>query len=437
MKKLLLFLFTLLFIFDADTLKAGDTNNFDTTNTNFVSLKSNGYVYLSASNGIMGEIADEGLKNWTDKKLETNVFFLPQQTGDLYVAIKLQSATGTCKLKISLDENKNGQEIIIAQGSEYTIVPVGNFTIKSLIYHHLAIKGVSKTGAYFPNIEAIVLSGEAAKNLKYNESQYRGAASVHLRYPVPGDSAVKWFYSEVMVPMEVEHSINAYYETNGFNSGYMGIQINSLTERRFIFSIWSLFNTNDPKEIPALYAVNLKQKGDGVFTGEFGNEGSGGHSHLVYPWQVNKTYRLLSGIKAMAGDSTTYIGYFATPDDGYKWHLISEWTQNKTDTKRGFRGLYSFVENFGDNGNDYFRAYYSNQWICTPAGNWVALDKASFTTTANPKKHQRYDYGAGVEGDKFYLFTGGFKQVNNIAPGDFISKPANTKPPVIDFNALK
>jgi len=253
---------------------------------------------------------------------------------------------------------------------------------------------------------------------------------------VPGDSAVKWFYSEVMVPKEVEKSVNAYYETNGFNSGYMGIQINSLTERRFIFSIWSLFNTDDPKEIPAQFAVNLKQKGKDVFTGEFGNEGSGGHSHLVYPWQVNKTYRLLSGIKSIAGDSTTYVGYYAVPDDNYQWHLMSEWTQNKTDTKRGFRGLYSFVENFGDNGNDYFKAYYSNQWICTPTGSWVELTKASFTTTANPKKHQRYDYGAGVEGDKFYMFTGGFKQLNNIAPGDFISKPATNKPPVIDFNNL-
>ena len=69
-------------------------------------------------------------------------------------------------------------------------------------------------------------------------------------------------------------------------------------------------------------------------------------------------------------------------------------------------------------------------------GCWVELTKASFTTTANPKKHQRYDYGAGVEGDKFYMFTGGFKQLNNIAPGDFISKPATNKPPVIDFNNL-
>lgn len=417
-------------------IKANTFNNFDTTNSTTVTLKSNGYVYPSIPENNMGNIDDDGLKFWKDEQLVTKVFFLPQQKGQLFMALKISLATGTSKIKISLDDDNKGKEITMTQGAAYIVLPIGSFTIKSKGYHYILIKGINKTGTYFPNIEAVILSGAATKNLKYNESAYRGAASVHLHYPVPGDSAVKWFYSEVMVPKEVEKSVNAYYETNGFNSGYMGIQINSLTERRFIFSIWSLFNTDDPKEIPAQFAVNLKQKGKDVFTGEFGNEGSGGHSHLVYPWQVNKTYRLLSGIKSIAGDSTTYVGYYAVPDDNYQWHLMSEWTQNKTDTKRGFRGLYSFVENFGDNGNDYFKAYYSNQWICTPTGSWVELTKASFTTTANPKKHQRYDYGAGVEGDKFYMFTGGFKQLNNIAPGDFISKPATNKPPVIDFNNL-
>ncbi len=409
---------------------------FDTTNSTIISLYSNGYIYPGGERNGNGRIGENGLIFWKDEKVTTRIFFLPKQKGVLFVAIKLKATAGNSKLQISMDEDKKNYSIIVEKSSGYVTVPVGSFSISSTGYHYLLIKGISKTGLTFPDIDAIVLSGTAAKNIAFNSSQYRGAPSVHLRYPVPGDSAVKWFYSEVMVPKEVVQSVNAYYETNGFNSGYMGIQINSLKERRFIFSIWSLFKTDDPTQIPSDYAVNLKQKGKDVFTGEFGNEGSGGHSHLVYPWAVAKTYRLLSGIKSQAGDSTTYVGYFAVPDDNYVWHLLSEWTQNKTDTKRGFRGLYSFVENFGGNGNDFFKAYYGNQWIRTSYGTWMELTNAAFSTTANPKKHQRFDYGAGVEGNLFYMFSGGFKKLNNIATGDVITRYANNVAPVIDFSKL-
>jgi hypothetical protein len=253
---------------------------------------------------------------------------------------------------------------------------------------------------------------------------------------VPGDSSVQWFYTEVRVPDEVKNSVHAYYETNGFHSGYGGIQINSLTERRFIFSIWSLFKTDDPKQIPADYIVHLNKKGKDVFTGEFGDEGSGGHSHLVTNWKTNTTYRFLTGITALRGDSATYIGYYASPDDNYKWHLLSQWTQHKTDTKNGFKRLYAFVENFSDNGDDFFKAYYSNQWAITFNGNWLELTEAKFTTTANNKTHQRFDYGAGVEDGKFYMFSGGFKQKRNIMPGNIINRPATGKHIEIDFKEL-
>lgn len=401
-----------------------------------VSVASNGYLYPSgdSTTGIL--LDEKGVSNWQNKQAFVKVFFLCRETGVVEVSVKLKSASGNNRLLVALDKGLKTLPLIAQIAPEVKSIKVGQFKIATTGYHSIVIKAASKTGAYFPDIEAIELKGITPDSLVFNKSEYRGAASVHLRYPVPGDSAVKWFYSEIMVPKEVEKSVNAYYETNGFNSGYMGVQINSLTERRFIFSIWSLYKTDDPKQIPTDYAVNLKSKGKNVFTGEFGDEGSGGHSHLVYPWKAGKTYRLLNGIKSMAGDSTTYIAYFATPDDNYQWHLMSEWTQNKTDTKRGFRGLYSFVENFGGNGNDFFKAYYGNQWICTPSGNWVELTDAVFSTTASPQKHQRYDYGAGVEGKLFYMYSGGFKKTNNISPKDKISRPVNGVAPEIDFEKL-
>ena len=58
---------------------------------------------------------------------------------------------------------------------------------------------------------------------------------------------------------------------NGFGEGYYGIQVNSDTERRILFSIWSPFKTDDPNSIPDDQKIKLLKKGKGVTSGEFGN----------------------------------------------------------------------------------------------------------------------------------------------------------------------
>ena len=58
---------------------------------------------------------------------------------------------------------------------------------------------------------------------------------------------------------------------NGFGQGYFGIQVNSLTERRVLFSVWSGYSTNDPSTIPPEWVVTLNKSGPGVTTGSFGN----------------------------------------------------------------------------------------------------------------------------------------------------------------------
>ena len=66
-----------------------------------------------------------------------------------------------------------------------------------------------------------------------------------------------------------------------------------------------------------------------------------------------------------------------------KWNLMAIWDKTKTGWKL-FSGLYSFVENFGSNGNDFFKAEYGNQWVCTPSGTWIRIDQMSFNHTASP-----------------------------------------------------
>lgn len=421
------FLFSI-FIFSSTKAQntTGSSANYEVT------LASNGYVYPPSENWRSNNISKRGLENWNNIKTFTRTFFYPQQAGKIQIALKLKSPDGNSKLKVQLDSGGKSYEINVHKSDDFVTVPVGTFSIPDARYHFIQINGISKTGNHFPYIESLVISGPAAENLKYNLSQYQGAPSTHLWYQYPKDSTIAWFYNEITVPVGV-NSTNAYYMTNGFSGGYMGIQLNSATERRIIFSVWSNYSTNDPKEIPADYAITLIKKGKDVFTGEFGNEGSGGHSHLVFPWKQGVTYKMLLGAKS-AGDHTIYTAYFYTPENR-KWNLIARWDKTKTGGKL-LSGLYSFVENFGPNGNDFFKADYGNQWVCTPSGTWIEMTKCSLTTTAGPAKHQRYDYGAGIENNRFYMFTGGFKEMNNLTPGSVIERKPNGVHPDIDFSNL-
>jgi hypothetical protein len=377
---------------------------------------------------------------YTTDKGGTKIYFLTEHPGPLQIAIRARSPHQTALL-VKLDDDAKDTEIRIAAGNDYTTIPAGSFNTNTPGYHFISITSAGSNKS-LPDIPDLVLSGPAAEGARCNTSKYRGAPSTHLTYTIPGDSAAAWFYTEVSVPEIADHSPNAYYETNGFSGGYMGIQLNSEIERRVIFSIWSNYKTDDPSTIPAEYAVRLIKKGKDVFTGDFGNEGSGGHSHLVFMWKPATTYKMLINAKP-AGDHTIYTAWYFAPENR-QWRLVAQWDKTKTGGKL-LSGLYSFVENFGDNGQDYFTARYGHQWICTPSGNWIELTKARFTTTADPIKHPRFDYGAGITQltstngqpeDWFYMYSGGFRQVNDLPRGSFLTRKPGGTPPQIDFTAL-
>ncbi len=405
--------------------------NADTTKSIEINMQGNGYLYDATKSADESSLDEKGLINWTDDKAFARVYFYPKENGTFNIALKVKAAN-TSILNIRLDSTTQSYNINIKPSKDYTIIPVGNFIIKDAGYHFIQVKGVNKTGAQFPDIQSLIVSGSSAQNITYNTSEYRGAPATHLSYPIPKDSSISWFYSEIKVPVGVD-AVNAYYMTNGFNGGYMGIQVNSPTERRFIFSIWSNYSTDNPKEIPADYAVRLIKKGKDVYADDFGNEGSGGHSHLVFNWKNGETYKLLVGAKSN-GEHTIFTGYYYVPENK-QWRLIAQWDKAKNEGKL-LSGLYSFVENFGSNGNDYFKALYGNQWVCTTSGKWIELTKASFTTTASQLKHPVFDYGAGVENNWFYMYSGGFKQVSNINPHDMIERKPEGKAPDIIFSAL-
>jgi hypothetical protein len=210
--------------------------------------------------------------------------------------------------------------------------------------------------------------------------------------------------------------------------------VNSSTERRFLFSVWSPFKTDNPREIPEDFKIKLLKKGENVHAGEFGSEGSGGQSYLKYMWKAGTTYSFLLRGEPSPGNSTDYTAWFFAPETG-KWQLIASFRRPKGSRYLG--NLYSFLENFHTGSGNIARlGLFSNQWICDRNGKWSELTSVKFTADATARKESRLDYSGGVTDGKFFLKNCGFYD-GKTGIGTILTREPLGKPPKIDFTLLK
>ncbi len=386
-------------------------------------LRVPGFTGYSEPNAEALEISEQrGVTNWKDAKQKIVWYGEIKTAGrlELAVAIRLpQSASSTLRLTAA---GKMMTASVKGSASEPVTASFGFVSIAEPGYYQFVLEGVKREGSTFGEVEALVLSGPAVLNAHFNLKERRNAASVHLGYPLPPDAKVVAFTTEVTVRTD---PIWSYYMACGFRRGYFGIQVNSPTERRIIFSVWDSGNEGvDRSKVLPDNRVQLLDKGEGVVASDFGNEGTGGHSHLIYPWRTGETYRLLVTAKP-DGTHTIYSGYFYFPERK-AWGLIASFRAPKDgDT---LRGLYSFNEDFvGANGQLRRLAEFGGQWIRTMDGVWTELRTARFThdPTGNA---DRTDYSAGVKGARFTLSNGGFIGVPTHT-GDTFLRAATNKPP--------
>ncbi len=285
-------------------------------------------------------------------------------------------------------------------------------------------------GAPAPTLEvqAMLIDSASAPKMHFNLDPRRNAASVHLRYPTDSTLTVTGFYNEVTA---VDDPVTTYYMATGFARGYFGMQVNSPTERRIIFSVWDAANGTNAKDRTTVAPENFTQliaKGDGVVAEVFGNEGTGGHSHLVYNWKTGSTQKFFVTAKP-DGESTIYSGYWYHPDK-QAWQLIASFRAPKDGL--GLRRLYSFSENFGGTtGHLRRKALFGNQWIRLSDGRWQELTTATFSHDPTGKEN-RLDRFMGVENGKFFLSHGGFVPGFTLMGTPF-TRTGGGKPPVIDL----
>lgn len=377
----------------------------------------------------------DGIKSWSRKSSEFAVYFSSTNNKLVDLCIIIQKQDG--KSKISVNNGSKKYKICINENAEGEI-KVGKIELVKG-YNCIKFVGISKKGANFSKISDLIIKCEEGINLNYVKENSNGrfyfgrrGPSVHMSYLLPENKNIKWFYNEVTVP-KGEDQVGSYFMANGFGEGYFGMQVNSETERRILFSVWSSFVTDDPKHIPLDEQIILAKKGESVHTGEFGNEGSGGQSYMLYNWKAGETYKFLNSVEPDGKGKTTYTAYFFDTNT-QKWLLIAQFIRPKTTT--WYSSPYSFLENFiPEMGYVSRKVNFGNQWACDDKGQWFELTSARFTGDDIAGIEYRLDREGGVENNAFYLKNCGFFSTSVPLNIIFERKPSNLRP-TVDFNSL-
>jgi hypothetical protein len=391
-----------------------------------VALGGNAFI-TQAANGGAEIINEDGLHNWTNTGATCTGWFRTYAVGELQVGLRLKVPDGVSKIKMTI----NGTAFTIsADNRQYKNVAGGKITLTAPGYVKVTLQGESKTGTYFADVSDFIIAGGAATGAKFandpaNYYWSRRGPSVHLGYPVAAGTDVEYFYNEMTIPAG-EDRIGSYFMSNGFSEGYFGIQVNSATERRILFSVW------DP---PAGQGITESIKhGDDVQVQRFGGEGTGGQSYLRFDWKAGNTYSFLTRATPDGQGNTLYSAWFFAPETSH-WKFIATW--KRPNTSKHLTGLHSFLENFIDkNGWLERKCFYNNQWIVTTGGQWQELTRAKFTGDATARNAQRLDFNGGLDANgKFYLRNGGFFNETGQLNQEFTRNATNAKPQ-IDLSTL-
>lgn len=398
-------------------------------------LGGNAWVTTSGRNGT-AEITETGVKHWTGLDEQISVFVKLRRTGSLNVSAVMRVPDG--KNAIQCRINDTGI-VVIARGPEPIEYHFGTWTITDTGYLRIEFRGMKRSGNYFAEISELRISGTAVDStaafVRNNEGNYfywgRRGPSVHINYdPDEVGNEAEWFYSEMTVP-HGNDVVGSFFMANGFKEGYFGMQVNSETERRILFSVWSPFETDDPDSIPPEKKIILRKKGEGVHIGEFGNEGSGGQSYLLFPWKSGSTYRFLLNAVPENDGHTLFTAYFFAPEVN-RWKLIASFSRPATQTY--LTRLHSFLENFEPSTGHFTRkAYYGNQWVKNRKGEWRPLTSMTFTADATAMKGYRLDYAGGAVDSMFFLQHCGFFNDQTTLRERF-SRTVKSSPPQIDLD---
>lgn len=385
----------------------------------------------SLDNSNSPRIRNNGITRWQEDNTGFTAYIRTTQPGSLKVGLETDKPSAASQLSVSISGNVKKTTV----NENDTLHWAGEWMLKDSGYVAIVVRGLNKTGSEYPGIKALRLEGTAITNqasyTKNNEGNFfhwgRRGPSVHMNYQLPKGVDAEWFYNEVTVP-KGNDVLGSYFMANGFGEGYFGMQVNGPSERRVLFSVWSPFHTDDPRAIPEDQKIKMLKKGTDVYTGEFGNEGSGGQSFLKYNWKADETQKFLLHVVPDGESHTIYTAYFFDHEKN-NWRLVASFRRPKLATY--LKRPHSFLENFNpDMGNVERKVYFGNQWVRDTKGEWHELTKATFTADNTARIGYRKDYSGGASDQQFFLRNCGFfnDYINYNQP--FERKPTGKKPQV-------
>jgi hypothetical protein len=365
----------------------------------------------------------EGITRWSDPTQCVQWFGLLKKSGEIRACVVIEAkgdALPPLVLTVAGEEHigslKGTQEGL-------STLDFGTFAISETGHTCFELR-LSPNAAPTPfRVVELLLEGSATEEAHFNLKERRNAASVHLSYDFERQAEIEAFYTEVTA---VDEPTGTFYMACGWHRGYFGMQINSPQERRIIFSVWdSGDEANDRGKVASENRVQLVDKGQNVFSGDFGNEGTGGHSHLKFLWKTGSKQRFLVVATPKDATHTVFAGYWFHPID-QRWMLISAWNAPKEGGR--LRGLHSFSENFiGESGHLRRKALYGNGWYRTADGVWHEITTARFSHDPTGKS-DRLDRFMGIETNEFFLSHGGFAPGFTTFGTPFTREP-NGQPP--------
>lgn len=397
-----------------------------------------GNVFRIDSTSGRNGIERDGSLSLRDTTSVYSIYFRVDRPAVLDLAVKALATDEVGTLMAKIDTQEMPVEIM---SNEFASHALGQVNVDKAGYVRVDVQMTRLVGRGDLQVRELLVSSDtkdlAVDFVKNNDGNMfywgRRGPSVHLRYEVPKDSTIEYSYSEITVP-EGQDPIGSYYMANGFGEGYFGIQVNGPEERRVLFSVWSPFSTDDPKAIPEDQRIIALGRGPEVKIGEFGNEGSGGQSYLIYPWKAGKTYRFLTQVKPDGEGNTVYTSWFGDKEAD-EWRLIASFQRPKTNTH--LRGFHSFLESFDPSlGHIGRKGLYGNVWVRDLEGQWHECVKARFSVDATGSGRHRLDFTGGAEGASFFMQNCGFFDETG-RPGDvFTRESTEGQKPEIDLSAL-
>lgn len=387
-------------------------------------IKDNQKLYLDST------VTNNGIVKWSKNTLRT--YFYIHKPTEISIGFNATNYQKNTSLKVSF--NGDNKKTFSLNKSDSESFFIGNYQIENSGYYFLDIENNNKSNLL--DIKNILIGISNKENIDFSRNDFywshRGP-STHLNYVIPEEiKDVEYYYSEINVPKEND-VIGTFYMANGFQHGYFGIQVNSETERRILFSVWSPYKTDNPKDIPEEFKIELLKKGKGVTSGKFGDEGSGGQSYKVYSWKPDVNYQFLLKATPLKNNFTIFTAYFYDPEIK-KWNLIASFKRPKT--QEYLKRFHGFLENFiPSQGSIKRKAFYNNQWVYNKNG-WHEINNFKFSADNTARKKNRLDYEGGVDDNRFYLKAFGFFD-NNTKIGTSFTKDKTKNAPQINFKELE